>query len=159
MISAPSLDHRDFIAAGVEAHLIHERADQEESSTAAFLQVGRISRIGQLSRVEAKSIISNHKHGCLAGKAGDNEHSPIAKGLLLTTFVHELPVIFGVFALAQFRSEFEVAVFHGIDQTFVQGGSHADQAGLVRQVHQHQVILKMSNERLNAVRIIGQNKA
>ena len=80
-ISLTTFGHRDFVADFVKAHFIHERANQEEAASAAFSQIGRISRVAQLGGIEAMPLIANHKVGRITGNAGDDEYSPITIGL------------------------------------------------------------------------------
>lgn len=55
------LDHCDFVALVVEVDDVHERANQEQASSTAFLQVGGIRWIWQLGAIEAVPLVTNHK--------------------------------------------------------------------------------------------------
>src|SRR5258708_3453977 len=56
------LHHRDLIPLGIVVHLVHECTDQQQPAAGDALQVGGIGRVGQLRRVEARSLVANRVH-------------------------------------------------------------------------------------------------
>src|SRR5439155_13332282 len=74
----PPLDHGDLVALVVVVHLVHKRADQQQSTAGDALQVGRVGRVGKARRVEAWSLIADDVDGFGGCFPGDDLHTPAA---------------------------------------------------------------------------------
>src|SRR5438132_711171 len=85
-------DHRDLVTALTVPYLGHERADEQQPPAAGVLHVGRVERVRQLRRVEARPLVADDVHRLLRRLPGRDVHPPAAVRLLEPPLVAQ-PVV------------------------------------------------------------------
>ena len=127
------LDHGDLVADGVEGHLVHERADQQQAASADAGEVVGLDRPIEQRGVEARSVVGDDEASGIAVELHLDADVARAIGLLgRPAFgqVVERPLVL----LPQVGAELQVAVVEGIGQGLLECDADLDPAGGVAEV-------------------------
>ncbi len=141
----PVLDHADLIAGRVEADLVHERADQQESAPADPRQVFRLDRAVEERCIKARPVVANDEPGRIAVELHLHADPPRAVRLQALAFfgqIVELPLVL----LPQLGADLEVAMEQGIGQRLLKRDADLHPASRIAQAHPLELLLDQGHQ-------------
>ena len=150
-----SLDQRDLVTGRIEADLVHEGADEQQTTAADATKVSRICRIGKRRRVEAGPLVADSEGRRRPRHADVDTNPSLAIGRLLAAILSELPVD-PLVVLAQVRVELKVAVINRIDDRLAKRNRQSNQLGPVAQAHLAHNLFEAPDQRQNQRFVIRQ---